>query len=122
MNPRRRKAIARAIVSGMNRRDLNVASFKDFLKKENITVTVEINDDKIVEEEVLVEEAIEEETIEEEVLVEEIVEVSPPAALKVLHSMKNTKTELLAAAKSLGIETKSNMNKKTILDLIESVS
>lgn len=107
MNPRRRKAIARAIVSGMSRKNLNVSSFKDFLKKENITVTVEINDEKIVTEEKIIE--------------EEVVEVQTPAALKALYSMKSTKTELLDAAEALGLSAKSNMTKKTILSLIESV-
>ena len=144
MNPRKRRTIARAIMAGISPSELNSTTIKAFLEAErnnldictadinsilekednpvvpdpevvNVTTTTNENSTIIVEDDVINETNdtnVDEENNNNSVL---------PAGLQIKFSMKNTKTQLLKAAKNLGLEVKSNMTKANVLNLIESV-
>tara|TARA_Y100001972_G_C7525652_1_gene265016 strand:+ start:259 stop:654 length:396 start_codon:yes stop_codon:yes gene_type:complete len=129
MNPRKRRAIARMLAAGIKGNDINNDSLRDFVKSNgNIAESKEVIVD-IAEPEVVtsntqttkLEETVEENTVitKKKKTKKKAKKVSQPA-LKMRFSMKNTKNELLTAAKKLGIDTKSSMNKQTILNLINT--
>ena len=106
MNPRKRRAIARMLAEGIKGNDINNDSLRDFVKSngniaESKEVIVDIAEPEVVTSNTQTTKL--EETVEENTVI-----------------MKNTKNELLTAAKKLGIDTKSSMNKQTILNLINT--
>jgi len=137
MNPRKRRTIARAIMAGIPSSELNSDTIRAFLEAEKNKLNIcdaEVN--TILEENNTVAPNIdetpatnEEPTTVIENNVVEVIDVTSnitddnklPAGLQVSFSMKNTKSQLLKAAKGLGLNVKSNMTKAKILNLIESV-
>jgi len=135
MNPRKRRTIARALMSGIPSNKLNNETIRAFLNREKSNLN--INDDEIAEfsdTQTPVVEAmastITTNTTEDSDLIsafEEIVQInepevenSAPIALKVRFSLKNTKKELLAAANNLGLEFKNSFSKSKLLELINN--
>jgi len=135
MNPRKRRTIARALMSGIPSNKLNNETIRAFLNREKSNLN--INDDEIAEfsdTQTPVVEAIAStittNTTEDSDLIsafEEIVQInepevenSAPIALKVRFSLKNTKKELLAAANNLGLEFKNSFSKSKLLELINN--
>lgn len=133
MNPRKRRAIARAIVAGIPKSKLNSENIRKFLKREkekgrlNLTaeniediifpngfVNKPVSETRTVEE---VQEEVQEDLEVAEVTVEtEDVETEDPEEL----SLDNTKAELQAAAENLGISFKKSFSKSKLLELINN--
>lgn len=133
MNPRKRRAIARAIVAGIPKSKLNSENIRKFLKREkekgrlNLTaeniediifpngfVNKPVSETRTVEE---VQEEVQEDLEVAEVTVEtENVETEDQEEL----SLDNTKAELQAAAENLGISFKKSFSKSKLLELINN--
>lgn len=133
MNPRKRRAIARAIVAGIPKSKLNSENIRKFLKREkekgrlNLTaeniediifpngfVNKPVSETRTVEE---VQEEVQEDLEVAEVTVEtEDVETEDQEEL----SLDNTKAELQAAAENLGISFKKSFSKSKLLELINN--
>ena len=131
MNPRKRRAIARAIVAGIPKSKLNSENIRKFLKREKekgrLNLTAENIEDiifpngfvnKPVSETRTVEEVQEEvQEVQEDLEVAEVtVETEDQEEL----SLDNTKAELQAAAENLGISFKKSFSKSKLLELINN--
>ena len=142
MNPRKRRAIARAIMAGIPAGELTSERLTAFLRAEQNNLNIcdaEVNT-------ILAENAANTNTSSatktntanvnntvtttvNEPNVEDTKATTAtktkknklPAALQQTFSMKNTKAQLVKAAERLGVEIKSGMTKAKILSLIQSV-
>ena len=136
MNPRRRRAIARAILAGIPRSKLNSENIKKFLAREKAKGRLDLGPDSI--EDILfpggfVNKPIAEENTKE---VETVVEDEQADAdvdnveteqteqktetEEVSYSLENTKSELQARADELGLEYKKSLSKSKLLELINN--
>ena len=123
MNPRRRRNIARAIAAGMDPSHINNQAITKFLIEECGSLAISANE----VDEFLYEEGVNN-TINEDDDSTSVIEnnnnsttgdvTRVPNALKTRLTLKNTKAELLAAAKNNGLKVKSSMKKGEILNLL----
>lgn len=142
MNPRKRRAIARAVLAGIPKSKLNSDNIRKFLLREKTSGRLDLTEENIqdilfpngtlnkpiknivetkeetVEPDVM--ENIVEETVVEEVseLVTTIDEPNTNTVEEVTYSLDNTKSELQARADELGLEYKKSLSKSKLLELI----
>ena len=117
MNPRKRRAIARAITAGIPADELTSERLAVFLEKERLNLN--LTDAEIVEISGVTDQTKPTEDTNSAPK-KKNTKKKIPNALRVTYSMKNTKSQLLKAAKKLGIEVNTNMNKSAILELINA--
>ena len=138
MNPRRRRAIARAILAGIPRSKLNSENIRKFLAREKAKGRLDLGPESIEDilfpsgfvNKPIAEESTEEVTVEVEQIdadtdivetegteeeIEEEIETE-----EVSYSLENTKSELQARANELGLEYKKSLSKSKLLELINN--
>lgn len=135
MNPRKRRAIARAIVAGIPKNKLNSENIRKFLNREKEKGRLDLSEENIqdilfpkgyVNKPVTSNVTVVEETVTEEIIVEE--EEAVEEVTTEMHeeaedqelSLDNSKAELQAAAKDLGISFKKSFSKSKLLELINN--
>ena len=142
MNPRKRRAIARAVLAGIPKSKLNSDNIRKFLLREKTSGRLDLTEENIqdilfpngtlnkpikniveTKEETVEPDVVEnivEETVVEEVseLVTTIDEPNTNTVEEVTYSLDNTKSELQARADELGLEYKKSLSKSKLLELI----
>lgn len=136
MNPRRRRAIARAILAGIPKSKLNSENIRKFLAREKAKGRLDLGPDSIedilfpsglvnkpiTEESVKeVETVVEAEQVDTDIDTIEIEESEQKTETEeVSYSLENTKSELQARADELGLEYKKSLSKSKLLELINN--
>lgn len=138
MNPRKRRAIARAIMAGIPKNKLNSANIRTFLQREksigNLKLTEEHIQDILFPRGIINKpinsgttevENIEENNTEtlnlETTTTEEVVEVNVEANnLETEYSMRNKRSELTDVLDTLNVEYKKSFSKSKLLELINN--
>ena len=140
MNPRRRRAIARAVLAGIPKSKLNSNNIRKFLQREKAKGRLDLTEESIqdilfpngmVNRPLDTLNAAEPETVEEE---HETDEVEPEVVTvedtnnaedtteeaKATYTLENTKSELQARADELGLDYKKSLSKSKLLELINN--